>query len=142
VHRFLNKKVCHYLRTTLPISNGLLYFMSGATTLLVHTIQEHYIVAAHSIKHRIRNKQVVGPSLGRVPLRSNIGQVIYTCVLLHSVENHCHTISAARKIRPNQKWQRQPGRPRATRLRTLQKDLALLNWPGEVLRTASRGATS
>jgi len=44
-----------------------------------------------------------------------------------SAEDHCRAVSAALKIHPNQEWKRPPGRPRATWLRTVEKDLALLN---------------
>jgi len=54
-----------------------------------------------------------------------------------SVEDHCRAISATLKIRPNEEWKRPPDRPRATWLRTVEKDLAPLHLG---LHTAWRSA--
>jgi len=56
------------------------------------------------------------------------------------------TAALSLKICPNQEWKRLPGRPWATWLRTVEKDLALLHLgfmrSGGVLRTSTSGAAS
>jgi len=53
-------------------------------------------------------------------------------------QDNCSAVSAALKIRPNQEWKRPPGRPRATWLRTVEKDLALLNLDLHTASSVSR----
>jgi len=78
-----------------------------------------------------------------IPPAMQVSRDARLCCLGHvarsgSVEDHCRTISAALKVCPNQEWKHQPGRPRASWLRTVEKDVAALNtWPGRVLRTVS-----